>query len=692
MQWFHKVIADHLDKVFEGKIKKLMIFVPPQHGKSELSTRCFPPYLLGRDPNLKIALTSYNATLAEQFSGEIQRKILDERFKMLFPESRVSEKKGEAIRTAEFFQTVGHRGYLKAVGRGGSLTGTAVDIGIIDDPLKDRQEAQSSVIKEQLWNWYTDVFETRLHNDSKQVLIQTRWYDDDLAGRLLERDDDWTIIEFPAIRENAENSYDKRKVGEALWPAKHSLEKLLKVKKNEPFTFESLYQQSPKPSYESLIYHDWQPCEFFPKDADVIFSGLDFGFSNDPTTLVRIAKLGNKLYLDEIIYQTGLTNADLVVRINAYNEKLGEIYADSAEPKSIEELQRAKLKVIKAVKGNDSVNAGINKLREYEVYYTRRSKNIKKEIDNYQWMMVGGKNVNKPIDDFNHCFVGDTLISTDKGQIPIRDIKVGDKVLTSKGYKSVVLKHNNGLKQVTKYSLQLDTFIISLCCTKNHKFKTTKGWTEISKLHQGMNLYLAKSLTERNTIYIKMKSISQRELKDYTELFGNTLITKFLMGIIFIMLMAILKIITFIILILLKGAYILDLVLSRILKIIPNGLKNFIQKGLKLQKFGTKQKKAKSGILNMESEFGLIDKAINIIAQFVEKNTKQDTQVYPNIVTKIAKLKHSELKGSWVEQVYDLTIEDEHEYFANGVLVHNCLDSIRYAVYTKYSKKKLLIF
>jgi hypothetical protein len=403
MQWFHKVIAEHLDLVLEGKIKKLMIFVPPQHGKSELSTRSFPAFALGRNPKLKLALGSYNATLAEQFSNEIQRRMSSDEYKTLFPDTRLSEKKGEATKTAEFFQTVGHGGYLRAVGRGGSLTGTAVDLGIIDDPLKDRQEAQSIIVKQQLWDWYTDVWETRLHNGSAQVLIQTRWYDDDLAGRLLERDDDWTIIDFPAIRENAENSYDPREVGEPLWGEKHSLEKLLKVKKDSPFTFESLYQQNPKPSVESLIYHDWQTCEFFPKDADVIFSGLDFGFSNDPTSFVRIAKLGNKLYLDEVIYQTGLTNADLIARIKSYPDKYGEIYCDSADPKSIEELKRGGLPAKKAVKGNDSVNAGISKLREYEVYFTRRSKNIKKEVDNYQWMMVGGKQINKPIDDFNHA-------------------------------------------------------------------------------------------------------------------------------------------------------------------------------------------------------------------------------------------------------------------------------------------------
>lgn len=692
MKWFHQVIADHLDLVYEGKIKKLMIFVPPQHGKSELSTRSFPAYLLGKNPKLKLALASYNATLAEQFSGEIQRRILSEEYKNLFPESRISERKGEAIRTAEFFQTVGQGGYLKAVGRGGSLTGTAVDIGIIDDPLKDRQEAQSNIIKEQLWNWYTDVFETRLHNDSKQILIQTRWYDDDLAGRLLERDDDWTIIEFPAIREAAENSYDKRKVGEALWAEKHSLEKLLKIKKDQPFTFESLYQQNPKPSYESLIYHDWQPCEFFPKDADVIFSGLDFGFSNDPTALVRIAKLGNKLYLDEVIYEKGLTNSDLIKKIKMYPDKLNEIYCDSADPKSIEELRRAGLKVIKAVKGNDSVNAGISKLREYEVYYTRRSKGIKKEIDNYQWLTVGGKPINKPIDDFNHCFVGATLVETINGQVPIKDIQVGDFVLTSKGYKRVLLKHNNGLKQVSQFSMQFDTFSLSLCCTKTHKVKTDKSWKEIEKLRKGQNLYLSKYFKERNITYTQTKGTFQKGLIGYIELFGNFIMEKYLKGIMFIMLMAIHKITKLATLTFLKVLCTCGLLQKSVLEKTLNFSRIFKLKALKLRRNGTSQKKAEFGTQSMVKNLGLIERLKIMFANNVEKNTLQDTQVYPNSVMLIAKLKHFEQGISWKEEVYDLTVEDAHEYFANGILVHNCLDSIRYAVYTKYSKKKLLIF
>lgn len=102
MQWFHKVIADHLDMVLNKQIKKLMIFVPPQHGKSELSTRSFPTYALGRNPDLKIALASYNATLAEQFSGEIQRRIVSEEYKLLFPNTRIGEKKGRLLERPSF--------------------------------------------------------------------------------------------------------------------------------------------------------------------------------------------------------------------------------------------------------------------------------------------------------------------------------------------------------------------------------------------------------------------------------------------------------------------------------------------------------------------------------------------------------------------------------------------------------------
>jgi len=250
MQWFHEYICQKLTDFSNGKIKKLMVFMPPQHGKSQLTTRLFPAYQLGKDPNKKIVIASYNATLATRFNRDIQRVIDDIKYHDIFPETILNESNVVTVsesylRNSEIFEIVGFKGFLKAVGRGGALTGTPVDIGIIDDPIKDRAEAMSEVIREGLWSWYQDVFETRLHNDSQQLLIQTRWHEDDLAGKLLRRDSDWDVIVLEAIKET-EKHYDPRSFGEVLWGSKHSLERIQKVKETSPITFNSLYQQSPK--------------------------------------------------------------------------------------------------------------------------------------------------------------------------------------------------------------------------------------------------------------------------------------------------------------------------------------------------------------------------------------------------------------------------------------------------------------
>ncbi|HEY4756025.1 MAG TPA: terminase family protein [Ignavibacteriaceae bacterium] len=260
MKWFHKHICEKLNDFNRGYIKKLMVFMPPQHGKSQLTTRLFPAYTLGVHPNKKVVVASYNATLASRFNRDIQRIIDTDLFHDIFPktllnESNVVTVSESYLRNSEIFEIVGYSGFLKTVGRGGALTGTPVDLGIIDDPIKDRAEAMSETIRESLWSWYQDVFETRLHNDSQQLLIQTRWHEDDLAGRLLRRDKDWDVIVFEAIKEN-DFDYDPRKKGEALWPEKHSFDRINKVRLTSPLTFNSLYQQNPIPMDDIGIFWD----------------------------------------------------------------------------------------------------------------------------------------------------------------------------------------------------------------------------------------------------------------------------------------------------------------------------------------------------------------------------------------------------------------------------------------------------
>ena len=207
MEWFHKVIAEHCQMLFEGKIKNLMVFVPPQHGKSEVVSRIFPAWAFGRNPDLKIAGCSYSSDLAGQFSRSIQRTIDSQEYHDIFPDAILNGSNAHTnvrgyLRNVNVFEFVGRRGFYKAVGVGGGLTGTAVDIAIIDDPVKDAMEAYSPTYRARVWDWYNSVLTTRLHNHSKQLFIMTRWHEDDLAGRILKAEgSEWTVLRIPAICE-----------------------------------------------------------------------------------------------------------------------------------------------------------------------------------------------------------------------------------------------------------------------------------------------------------------------------------------------------------------------------------------------------------------------------------------------------------------------------------------------------------
>lgn len=313
-QWFHTLIANTCQRLVDGSLGKdrLMLFVPPQHGKSEIISRKLPAWVLGRKPSTKIVGCSYSADLAQQFSRSIQRTIDSDEYAEVFPgtylsRSQLGASKRRWIRTATEFETVEHGGFYKAVGVGGSLTGTPVDLGIIDDPIKGAMEANSQTFRDRVWEWYTDVFLTRLHNRSKQILIMTRWHEDDLAGRLLDMErDKWHVVSIPAIKEDETLDYDKRKIGEALWPEKHSLAKLLEVQQRSPRTFAALYQQHPTVEGGNIVKREWfnsigiaefnrihrgEPIVFF------IDTAYTDNTANDPTGIIATCKVGNELYI-----------------------------------------------------------------------------------------------------------------------------------------------------------------------------------------------------------------------------------------------------------------------------------------------------------------------------------------------------------------------------------------------------------
>lgn len=316
LEWFHRIIAEHCQMLLEGKIKNLMVFMPPQHGKSEIISRNFPAWAFGRNPNLKIVGCSYSSDLADQFSRAIQRTIDAEEYREIFPKTYlngsnvVTNVKGY-LRNVNVFEMVGHKGFYKACGVGGGLTGTPVDIAIIDDPVKDAQEANSITYRQRVWDWYNSVLSTRLHNNSKQLFIMTRWHEDDLAGRILKAEpNDWTTLVIPAIcEEENDGGMSERHIGDPLWASRHSLEKLLKQRARAPREFNALYQQRPTIEGGNLVKREWfrtisrsefeamrfnEPMHFY---LDTAYGKRSGKVDNDPSGILAACRIKNNIYL-----------------------------------------------------------------------------------------------------------------------------------------------------------------------------------------------------------------------------------------------------------------------------------------------------------------------------------------------------------------------------------------------------------
>lgn len=239
--WLHEEIARKLEKVQSGEIKRLIITVPPRHGKSELASINFPAWCLGKDPEQEIITSSYSADLAQDFGYKTRNLVNTPAYQELFETRLRDDSKSKAK------WLTGEGGGYTSVGVGGAITGRGADKLIIDDPFKNRAEAESQLVRDNVWNWYTSTAYTRLEKGGAVVLILTRWHEDDLAGRLLkaqaEGGDQWDLINFPAIAIQDETY---RKSGEALWPEKYDIDALMSIKGVVgSYDWSALYQQSP---------------------------------------------------------------------------------------------------------------------------------------------------------------------------------------------------------------------------------------------------------------------------------------------------------------------------------------------------------------------------------------------------------------------------------------------------------------
>ena len=273
LQPFHRSYYRILEAFAEGKVRKLLITMPQQHGKSLGASTLLPAYMLGLNPDLRIAIASYSASLASKFNRRVQRILESDEYAELFPETTIkkSGRSSSYIRTAEEVEIIGHHGSLISVGREGSLTGNRVDCFILDDLYKDAMEANSPIVRENCREWYTSVVRTRMHNASQEIMVFTRWHEQDLIGtiRNCERvvdlkeweelgsvdGDTWVALNFEALKVSEPTEIDPRPVGQSLWEERHSAALLASKRRLDPQKFECLYQGNPS-TREGLLYGD----------------------------------------------------------------------------------------------------------------------------------------------------------------------------------------------------------------------------------------------------------------------------------------------------------------------------------------------------------------------------------------------------------------------------------------------------
>lgn len=256
----------------------------PTHN-SQGSSRFVPADILGHFPDTKVCICSYAATIAKDFNRDVQRLIDSEEYRALFPDtclngSNVVTISDNYLRNSDVFEIVGHTGSLRVVGRGGSLTSKTVDVMIYDDLYKDAQEANSPIVRAAAWDWFTKVAQTRLHNDSQELIVFTRWHPEDIIGKIIETkqvifaekwsdlenipDGAWVLVNFEAIKTGEPTEIDPREKGEPLWPERHSLQRLLDQKETDPLGFQCLYQGNPGDATAFL----YQPFKTWVEKSD----------------------------------------------------------------------------------------------------------------------------------------------------------------------------------------------------------------------------------------------------------------------------------------------------------------------------------------------------------------------------------------------------------------------------------------
>ncbi len=290
----HYRICAALEAVEAGEISRLMISMPPRYGKSEHASIQFPAWYLGRNPHKKIIAASYGEILSTTFGEKIRDLVLSPEFKCLFPEFTLNPDS-----QAKEYWNIKNGGYYLSGTIGSTINGFGANLFIIDDPYKDREKAESETWREQVWNWYTSVVYNRLESDPAIILIQTRWHEDDLSGRLQIAESEGEGDKWEKLILSAEDQQ-----GNPLWPERFPKERLKQIRNViGPMDWASLHMQQPRPfegSYfsENSLLMKTDDGQYLPlaepKRYHVVSAFVDSaakdGKTNDATAVVYLAQ------------------------------------------------------------------------------------------------------------------------------------------------------------------------------------------------------------------------------------------------------------------------------------------------------------------------------------------------------------------------------------------------------------------
>lgn len=735
MGWVHREICDALDKFLDDvrakRSPRLIITMPPRSGKSELVSRRFPAFALGRNPELQIIATSYSSDLSQRFNRDVQRVIDDEKYFDLFPNTRLSnsrvrtDSRGSYIRTSDLFEIVGHAGAYRSCGVGGGITGQGADILIIDDPIKDRAQAGSKTIRDSIWDWYTSTAYTRLSPGGGVIVMATRWHTDDLIGRLIQRmgeGDTFRIVNYPAIAEHDELH---RKAGEALHPERYPLSTLLQIQKTiGSRDWEALYQQHPVPDGGALFKLEWfrrWTATSLPPEFDHTLMSWDMTFKDSKNSDYVVGqvwgKKGPNFYLlDQVRGQWDFVKTKEMVRVLAHKwpRVVRKLVEDKANGSAVISELKSTVSGFVPITPTESKEARASSVTPYfeagNVFIPEDSAApwVPHYVSELLEFPAGSHD--------DQCFVAGTKVATLFGDKPIEKIKAGEMVLTPFGLKRVLFSGKTGTRNVISK--------FGVTATPDHPFITRdaeiKAFQTVEeeeciklKYRNLINPILQRRLRstalpivswDRGSITLASppRTKAGKLRKGSMWLYGNSSLGKLcLKGFISIIRTATLSITNLAILSVYHGMNTARKLITKL-----KGSKNILTRCGRLQVHGIEAKKEEVGIASMLKKGfrPFINVSVRFVAPFLRQKVQTEgsaqESVKPNtdgITSVIRSQKNAKsvvksslpsrveaenpelhapelVAESWggIEPVYNLCVSDVHMFFANGVLVHNC--------------------